>query len=84
MLDVAIHRSIGLRWPTAPRSASFDGELVSEEAAVVRALRGRLAHAGPCSWTSVASAPSTVRASAPSSACCAAPHPGTGRVGVCA
>jgi anti-anti-sigma factor len=44
MLDVAIHRCLG----EAAEGATlcrFDGELVSSEANVVRALRGRLAHA---------------------------------------
>ena len=45
MLDVAIHRSIGSAMADGATVCQLRGELVSREASVVRALRGRLAHA---------------------------------------
>ena len=45
MLDVAIHRSYGVASDPGAMVCRFDGALVSKEAPVVRALRGRLAHA---------------------------------------
>jgi anti-anti-sigma factor len=45
MLDVAIHRSIGSAMADGATVCRLRGELVSREAPVVRAVRGRLAHA---------------------------------------
>ena len=45
MLDVAIHRSHGPEPAEGAIVCRLDGELVSSEASVIRALRGRLAHA---------------------------------------
>ena len=45
MLDVAIHRSYGAAVAEGETVCRFRGELMSKEAPVVRALRGRLAHA---------------------------------------
>ena len=45
MLDVAIHRSHGTDAAEGTMVCRLDGELVSAEASVIRAIRGRLAHA---------------------------------------
>jgi anti-anti-sigma factor len=44
MLDVAIHRTHPTDVPEATTVCRLDGELVSESAPVLRALRGRLAN----------------------------------------
>jgi hypothetical protein len=81
MLDVAIHRSIGSAMADGATVCQLRGELVSREASVVRALRGRFAHAwllGGCPGIGAFDRPGLgalvgVLRSA---------HPGTGRPGL--
>ncbi|HEY8093620.1 MAG TPA: STAS domain-containing protein [Acidimicrobiales bacterium] len=84
MLDVAIHRSIGSAMADGATVCQLRGELVSREASVVRALRGRLAHArtllvdlrgvGAFDRPGLGALVGVLRSA----------HPGTGRVRVCA
>jgi anti-anti-sigma factor len=84
MVDVAIHRSVGSAMADGATVCQLRGELVSREASVVRALRGRLAHArtllvdlrGVASFDrpGLGALVGVLRSA----------HPGTGRVRVCA
>jgi anti-anti-sigma factor len=84
MLDVAIHRSHESDDAEGAMVCRLDGELVSAEAAVVRALRGRLAHAR----TLLVDLRGVARFDRPGLGALVGvlrgTHPGTGRIRVCA